>query len=110
MLLQAFILAILCLVFNERLIYRLDKEPLHTTYLAILIEKMNACCQDRQEFYFCEHYAGEGVMTREVGAVHGPGAARLDLKYHPSMNICTPAGFAIQPQSVVVYLDTSNTV
>ncbi|CAE7362808.1 hypothetical protein AK812_SmicGene15369 [Symbiodinium microadriaticum] len=43
---KAFILAILCLVFNERLIYRLDK--------------------DRQEFYFCEHYAGEGVMTREA--------------------------------------------
>ncbi|CAE7318528.1 unnamed protein product [Symbiodinium sp. CCMP2592] len=42
---QAFILVILCLVFNTRLI-----------------------CALNQELYFCEHYAGQGILTREIQA------------------------------------------
>ena len=47
-----------------------------------------------QDFFFLEHYAGEAVMSQEIEAVHGRGTAKLDIKYHRSMDICTPPGFA----------------
>ena len=47
-----------------------------------------------QDFCFLEHYAGDGVMSQEVVAEHGNGVAKLDLRFHRSMDILSPSGFA----------------
>lgn len=48
-----------------------------------------------QDFFFLEHYAGEATMSQEIQAAYGHATAKLDIKYHRSMDICTPPGFAI---------------
>ncbi|CAE7211691.1 unnamed protein product [Symbiodinium necroappetens] len=68
--LGAFILALLCLLFNERF-------------------------RSIEEYLFVEHYAGSKQMTGVIESMYG-GTAALDIAYHRAMNILTPTGFATE--------------
>ncbi|CAE7231731.1 unnamed protein product [Symbiodinium sp. CCMP2592] len=78
---QAFILVVLCLLFNENFTKASDKD-----------------------FFFLEHYAGEAVMSQEIQAAHGRDTAKLDIKYHHSMDICTPPGIHFVARATVQQL------
>ena len=45
-----------------------------------------------QEYDFIEHFAGAGVLTKEVRG-HGHHAAALDKMYGRGMDILQPSGF-----------------
>ena len=53
-----------------------------------------------QVFPFLEHYAGEAVMSDAVRRMHACPVASLDIKYARSMDVTTPAGFAIGAQGI----------
>ena len=55
-----------------------------------------------QVFPFVEHYAGEAAMSNAVRTMHACPVASMDLKYARSMDVTTPAGFAIGTQWIVV--------
>ena len=54
----------------------------------------NAVHSVRKEFVFLEHYAGQGVMSREIETMHKTTTAKLDIELHRGMDILSPAGFA----------------
>ena len=95
---QVFILAVLCLLFNERFRSQKDCSGEFMKPGRVLL---GPCCSV-EEFVFVEHYAGSKTMSGEIGSTYGRTAA-LDIEFHRGMDILSPAGFASETKSSRVY-------
>lgn len=88
---QAFILAVLRLLFNPRLWSR-DKAT--NAFLKLVSVTMIRVALE--EFVFLEHYAGKAVMSHEIGSMYNEKTAALDIQLRRGMNILSAAGFAFE--------------